>query len=370
MKLLFDNQIFDKQEFGGISRYYSEIYTFLKTICTVLQPNIYTNNTYLLQKSKYLYLLSFLHLNKIRIINKLILFFNKKIIFILLKKANYDIFIPTYYNTNFINFIGKKPFIVTIHDMNHELFPYYFKDELNIISKKKLLIDKSSKIITVSNNTKKDILNIYPHISADKIEVIYLGHSIESNFLKDRPKYISSKKYILYVGNRESYKNFEWFIKSVSDWIVLNNFNIICIGGNKFSSNEFYLFNVLKIQNSIFQFSVNETELSSFYYNAFAFVFPSKYEGFGIPILEAMACQCPVILPKTSSFPEVAGDAGIYFSLNSSKSLISCLNLLLNDLNLRKLYVSKGNLQLKKFSWENCSMMTYKLCKELISDNN
>ena len=126
MKLLFDNQIFDKQEFGGISRYYSEIYTFLKTNCTVLQPNIYTHNTYLLKKSKYLYLLSFLHLNKIQKIYNFILFLNKKIIFILLKKANYDIFIPTYYNTNFLNFIGKKPFIVTIHDMNHELFPYYF----------------------------------------------------------------------------------------------------------------------------------------------------------------------------------------------------------------------------------------------------
>jgi len=370
MKLLVDNQIFDKQIFGGISKYYSEILKFLKINCTVSHPKIYTKNIYLLKNSKYLYLLSSLRLDKINKIKKFIIYLNKKLIFILLKKSNFDIFIPTYYNTNFLNFIGKKPFIVTIHDMTHELFPQYFENDLSVISKKKLLIEKSKKIIAVSENTKKDILDIYPHISSDKIKVIHLGHSIEPNFNKERHSFISNKKYILFVGNRESYKNFEWFIKSVSDWILKNNFNIICLGGNKFSSSEINLLKDLNVENSIFQFFVKETELSSFYYNAFAFIFPSEYEGFGIPILEAMACQCPVILPKSSSFPEIASDAGIYFDLNSCTSLISCLNLLLSDLNLRKIFIDKGNLQVKKFSWENCSNETFKLCTELINENN
>lgn len=370
MKLLVDNQIFDNQIFGGISKYHSEIVKFLKTNCTVSQPNIYTKNIYLLKNSKYLYLLSSLRIDKINAINNFIIYLNKKIIFILLKKSNFDIFIPTYYNTNFLNFIGKKPFVVTIHDMTHELFPLYFKNELSIISKKKLLIEKSKKIIAVSKNTKKDILDIYPHIPADKIQVIYHGHSIESNFNKERPIFISTKKYILFVGNRESYKNFEWFVKSVSDWILINNFNIICLGGKKFSFTEINLLKDLKVENSIFQFFVKETELSSYYYNAFAFIFPSEYEGFGIPILEAMACHCPVILPKSSSFPEVASDAGIYFDLNSCTSLISCLNLLLSDLNFRKIIVDKGKLQVKKFSWENCSNETFKLYTELINENN
>jgi glycosyltransferase involved in cell wall biosynthesis len=254
--------------------------------------------------------------------------------------------------------------------MNHELFPKYFKNELSIISKKKILIEKSNKIIAVSKNTKKDILAIYPHISANKIEVIYHGHSIKSNFIKKRPHYISKKNYILFVGNRESYKNFEWFIKSISMWILENDFNIICLGGNKFSPTEINLLQDFKIQNCIFQYFVNENELSSFYFNAFAFIFPSEYEGFGIPILESMACECPVILPKTSSFPEVAGDAGIYFDLNSCISLISCLNLLLSDLNFRKIIVDKGKLQEEKFSWENSSKKTLKLCQEIINEKN
>jgi glycosyltransferase involved in cell wall biosynthesis len=367
MKLLIDNQIFDKQILGGISKYHSELLKYLNIICKVSHPIIYTKNIYLLKKSKYLFFLSSLRLDKINKINKLIIYLNKKIIFINLKKSNFDIFIPTYYNTNFLNFIGKKPFIVTIHDMTHELFPLYFNNDLSVISKKKLLIEKSTKIIAVSKNTKKDILDIYPHIPSDKIKVIYLDHSIESNFNKERPDFISNKNYILFVGNRENYKNFEWFIKSVSEWILTNNFNIICIGGNKFSLTEINLFKDLCIENCIFQYFVNENILSSFYYNAFAFVFPSEYEGFGIPILEAMACECPVILPKKSSFPEVAGDAGIYFDLNSSISLLYSLNLLLFDLNSRYLFVEKGKLHLKKFSWEKSSSQFYDLCNNIIS---
>ena len=367
MKLLIDNQTFDNQVFGGISKYYSEIFNILKITCKISQPNVYTKNIYLLKNSNYLFLLSLLRLHKIPRINKIIIYLNKKIIFILLKKSNFDIFIPTYYNTNFLNFIGNKPFIVTIHDMNHELYPFYFKNDLSIISKKKLLIEKSKKIIAVSDNTKKDILNIYPHIPASKIEVIYHAHSIESNYIKELPYYITKKKYILFVGNRERYKNFEWFIKSVSEWVITNNFNIICIGGNEFSFYENNLFKVLNIENCIFQYFVRENELSSFYYNAFAFVFPSEYEGFGIPILEAMACECPVILPRTSSFPEVAGDAGIYFDLNSSISLISNLNLLLLDLNSRYIFVQKGKLHIKKFSWEKSSLQFYELCNNIIS---
>lgn len=367
MKLLIDNQIFDNQVFGGISKYYSEIFKFLKINCIISHPTIYTKNIYLLKKFKFLYYLSFLRLDKIQKINKLIIYLNKKIIFIFLKKSNFDIFIPTYYNTNFLNFIGKKPFIVTIHDMNHELFPFYFQNDLSIISKKKLLIEKSKKIIAVSNNTKKDILDFYPYIPANKIDVIYHGYSIESNYIKKLPNYISKKKYILFVGNRDTYKNFKWFVKSISEWILTNDFNIICMGGNKFSFTENNLFKDLNIKNCIFQYFVNENELSSFYYNAFAFVFPSEYEGFGIPILEAMACDCPVILPRTSSFPEVAGDAGIFFDLNSSISLINNLNLLLFDSNFKYSFVEKGKLHVRKFSWDKSSSQFYELCNSIIS---
>jgi glycosyltransferase involved in cell wall biosynthesis len=141
---------------------------------------------------------------------------------------------------------------------------------------------------------------------------------------------------------------------------------LICAGGGEFEKEENELISSLKIENQIIQRSFEEDELGFFYKKAQCFVFPSKYEGFGIPVLESMACGCPVVLANHSAFPEVAGNAGVYFELNNSKDLKNKIEMLVQNKSLRDEYSQKGLIQVEKFSWqkaaEECLAVYKKAC--------
>ena len=355
MKLLLDPYIFNVQKFGGISRLYSEMLRILKTRkeVSIECPLYYSDNFhilhYKLSRNRYLNFFDnklvtrlkqrFLHANISSIINTL-------------NKNEIDVFIPTYYDTYFLTHLGDTPFVLTVYDMIHELFPQFFRSEAELIDKKRILIERSKKIIAISQNTKNDILKIYPHIPEEKIEIVYLSHSIDIHNVTALPSYLKEKKYLLFVGNRDFYKNFKLFIRIAGDWLLKNNVSLVCLGGNSFSDEESQSIDQCGLKELVYQYSFQDNELASFYINALAFVFPSEYEGFGIPVLEAMACSCPVILPKMSSFPEVAGDAGIYFDLNQPDSLLNSLNSVIYDVDFRRNKIHMGLEQVKKFSWE------------------
>ena len=225
-------------------------------------------------------------------------------------------------------------------------------------------MEKATKIIAISESTKADILDIYPHIDAGKIEVVYLAHSIKtvSNIKSDLPK-----KYILFVGNRLFYKNFIFFLRAVSPILKANpDLYLVCAGGNAFNDEEQELINNLDVNSQILQKNFLDIELANYYQGAQCFVFPSAYEGFGIPVLEAMACGCPVILADHSSFPEVAGNAGIYFELNNAEDLSNKLNQLLENNNLRTEYKHKGLIQANKFNWQKTAEACLNIYKKSI----
>src|SRR5690606_18233537 len=127
-----------------------------------------------------------------------------------------DLFIPTYYDIKFLEYLGDKPFVLTVYDMIHELFPDYLGHDIETVSNKKLLIEKAAKIISISESTKKDILAIYPHIPASKIEVVYLSYTLKENI--DNSLTLP-KKYILFVGNRGLYKNFVFFFEPIASFL-------------------------------------------------------------------------------------------------------------------------------------------------------
>jgi glycosyltransferase involved in cell wall biosynthesis len=355
MKIVLDPQIFHEQKFGGISRYYAEIYSNLlfDKNTNILLPLTFSENLHvkqLLPKISFTY--NFFIKNNI---------FRKKAYrtlkrketkdFIqILKKQDFDVFIPTYYNPKSIELIEKKPFVLTVYDMIHELFPEHYPDDFSTISNKKILIEKATKIIAISESTKRDILKIYPDIDSTKIEIVYLSCSI------DNSKTIQinlPKNYILFVGNRTIYKNFIFFLKSVAP-ILKNDSNlyIVCAGGNSFNSEETALISDLNLTYQLIQQNFEDFELSSYYSQAKCFVFASEYEGFGIPVLESMKCGCPVVLANHSSFPEVAGDAGVYFELNNPNDLHDKVSSLLQNDDLRTEYSKKGLIQAEKFSWK------------------
>ena len=373
MKILLDPQIFNQQTYGGISRYYSEVFSILskKKDVKIILPiyksdNAYISKTQLLVENRLLNsLYSILSAVKIstRSLRKKK---SDKLLDKFFEENSYDLFVPTYYNPYFLNKINGKPFVLTVYDMIHELMPQYFEnDPYNVVEFKSILIKKASKIIAVSNNTKKDILKFYPQIDPDKIEVIYHGSSIkiEPNVKVDLPP-----NYILYVGSRADYKNFKFLVKAITPLLKANpNLKLLAAGGGKFDDDEMKWIKSLNLNKQIVQKSFKENELGHFYQNAEFFVFPSLYEGFGIPVLEAMASGCPIILTKHGSFPEIAGEAGIYFDSNSEEDLRDKIQMLLNDKKLRAKFAKKGLEQVKKYNWKDAAEKCLKVYKEAIS---
>ncbi len=370
MEIVIDPQIFNEQKFGGISRYYSEIYQNLskKDDIGIKLPITYSENLHIkgsidnFDFYNFLVSINFFKRKLIRKIKKRDFKKLKKIF----KSQSYDLVVPTYYNTHFLEYIGDKPFVLTVYDMIHEIFPQYFINDLYTVKNKKVLMEKAKKIIAISESTKRDIVKIYPHIDSSKIEVVYLSHSIKTS------KIISvslPKRYILFVGNRTIYKNFIFFLKSVAQILVDDSsLNIVCAGGNHFNDEEIKLIEDLDVKSQIIQQNFEDDDLSTYYSNAICFVFPSEYEGFGIPVLESMACGCPVILANHSSFPEVAGDAGVYFELNNEYDLSNKITDLLNDEELRKEFICKGLEQVKKFSWEKTAYECLKVYQKAIEE--
>lgn len=360
MKIVLDPQIFNSQKYGGISKYYTEIFSCLssKNSHTIVVPlysttNIYFNRSVLFTPQKKVYSLWIRFLYKLRILNKGKKNSRSKIFLKeFLSKQDYDLFIPTYFDTYFIDFIGAKPFVLTVYDMIYELFPEYFLDDKKVIPNKLFLMEKATRIIAVSENTKKDIITIYPHIDASKIDVVYHGSSIKINKLK-----VSlPENYVLFVGTRALYKNFVFLVNSIAELLQNDpNLYLICAGGGDFEINEKKFIRELGLEKQIIQKHFEEDELGVFYSKAKCFVFPSLYEGFGIPVLEAMTCGCPVVLTNYSSFPEVAGSAGVYYELNNAEDLKNKIKDLIDNESLRQVFSSKGLEQVKKFSWEKAA---------------
>lgn len=374
MRILLDPQIFSQQTYGGISRYYTEIFSELdkKEEVDVILPIYFTDNFYLkttnlLSKNKILTTF-YETLSSFKISTKSL---RKKQSEKLLKRvcqeSNYDVFVPTYYNPYFLDLIGDKPFVLTVYDMIHELFPDFFLDDpYRVTEYKRELIHKATRIIAVSHNTKKDIQKIFPDIDADKIHVIHHGSSIkiENNIEVRLPK-----NYILFVGSRADYKNFKFLVNAITP-ILKENAELVLLaaGGGEFKDDEISYIEEKGLSQQIQQKNFEENELGHFYKNAKFFVFPSQYEGFGIPVLEAMACGCPIILSNSASFPEVAGDAGIYFDNNSENDLTNKIRLLLDNDNLRKEFSRKGLEQVKKFDWKVAAEQCLHVYRQAIED--
>ena len=248
-----------------------------------------------------------------------------------------------------------------------EIYPEYYKGTLYsfLISRKwiqgkKALIKNADKIIAISEKTKEDLINIY-NIPDDKIKVIYHGYN-KFNKIGGR---LISEPYILYVGLRDKYKNFNTFVLGLKSILLKKQIKILCIGGGQFTKNEINLLKDHKILKYIIQLTANDATLASAYKNALCFVFPSEYEGFGMPILEAFSMECPVILNNKSCFPEIAQDAALYFDSKNPNDVEEKISELINNNTLRQELISNGKIRLNSFSWNQCKKQTSDLYNEL-----
>ncbi len=287
----------------------------------------------------------------------------------IIRSFNPDLYHTTYYR---IPQDVKAPKVITVYDMIHEKFLSSEKGSDVFLQRKAMCIKMADKIIAISENTKRDILE-YIDIPEEKIAVTYLAASSlfreasDDEKSKLRRKYNLTRPFILYVGNRDRYKNFIILLHAYSRWNKNKEFDLVCVGGRQvFSKDEIEVIRNANIDDSVKLFTdVNDDELRSFYSSSYVFVYPSLYEGFGIPPLEAMACDTPVIASNVSSIPEVVGDAGMYFNPSSEEELLSCLNQIVDDAKLRKQLIEKGINRAKLFDWEKTAAETYNIYKAL-----
>jgi glycosyltransferase involved in cell wall biosynthesis len=347
VKILFDHQAFTIQEYGGISRYFHELISRFDSVNNQQELSLkYSKNAYLENKKPLLDGFNF------RGKQRLFYYLNKRYSIEHIKKQRFDVFHPTYYDPYFFKYIGNKPFVVTFLDMIHEKFMQAYPELANdsvSLQDKRLMAQKAARLIAISQSTKNDMVKILG-VTPDKIDVVYLGTSFNASITSDQSFY--DFKYLLYVGTRRLYKNFDFFLKSISPLLAAANVKLVCAGGGKFSPSEQNLIKELGLEEYVIFSEVNDLILANLYKHAEAFVFPSLYEGFGIPVLEAFACDCPCVISNVSSLPEVGGDAALYFDPKNAESIINSIKKVLCDDALRTSLTLAGKEQLKKFSWD------------------
>jgi len=356
MKVIFDYQTFTIQKYGGISKYFVSLAKELilsKVDLKIVSP--FYINKYINEIDKeYVYGKGPLKVPDKA--TKLLLNINS-----FLYNQKIDLLKPDlvhktyYYDSNY-----KKPYVITVYDMIHEIYYSDSKNKagLRIIEQKKKSILKADQIICISDSTKKDLLKFIP-VNEEKIKVIHLGVDqikLDHTVYEDK----SDKPFLLYVGKRDGYKNFKLLIEAYSaSSKLLKDFTIIAFGGGKFTNYENLLFQKLNINNKkIINIQGNDLILNHLYKTAHAFIYPSIYEGFGIPPLEAMSQNCPVIVSNSSSIPEVVGNAGVYFDPKSVESLLSAIESIVYSDSKIKSFVNLGRERIKEFSWAECAKKT------------
>lgn len=358
MKLLFDDEIFIYQRFGGVSRIFSELINNLENDQEIqlLFNCFYSENEYLskINKVNTSPLFKDLHFPlKGKIQRSILKQISHPRINQIIRENKTDLFHPSFYSNYYIpELVNNKNigFIFTVHDLIHEKFPYS-SDFKKIAEYKSQNIHRANQIVVVSENTKNNLLEFYPTVSPDKITVNYLSHSIP---IDSETVSGIDEKYILHVGERHGYKNAETLFKAFEIFHAKNpEFQLICTGNRTFTHDEKVLMKNLGILNNVKQIAVNEYQLKFLYENAFAFVFPSKYEGFGIPVLEAMHCGTPAILSSSSSLPEIGSNAALYFDPSNPIELSDILDELCKHPSLRNELIQKGKERVKLFSWNN-----------------
>lgn len=261
-------------------------------------------------------------------------------------------------HNNWKPILGKKPIVVTIYD----LIPEIIYNDRRIAKMRRRLLKDATHIIAISEHTKKDIMRIYG-VPDKKITVIHLGF-----LMPDVTAPISfplPKSYVLYVGARGGYKNFRFLVKAIAPILKTSDISLFCTGA-QFSDEEIVLFDKLGISDKIQQRFVADAEMPSLFASAVAFVYPSIYEGFGIPILDAFASKCPVLVARASCFPEVAGDAALYFDLKDVLDFRRKCTLLMDN-DLRQLLITKGKERVRQFSWQKCANQTVEVYRKVLT---
>jgi glycosyltransferase involved in cell wall biosynthesis len=363
LKVYFDGQIFIEQVFGGISRYYASLTEELNAL-----PGVRARIIAPFHRNE--------HLGDLKENNPLCLRFPPhwrvgRISWAMLRMSSPlismvghpDIAHETYYTpTSYLTQARRR--VTTVHDMIHELYFPGCETE----KRKKQALARCDHVMCNSYNTQKDLCEMY-EFPIERTSVTHLAYQDFGLYGKTaKPQMLQGAPYFLYVGNRGGYKNFSLVLEAFAmDAKLRNNFRILAIGGGAMTADELALCMHLNLkQGQVVQMPGGDDILGPAYAHATGFVYPSLYEGFGIPPLEAMSAGCPVLSSNTSSIPEVVGEAALHFDPTDAEALCAAMLQVAESETLRADLAARGRLRCREFSWQRCAADTLAAYRQIL----
>jgi glycosyltransferase involved in cell wall biosynthesis len=393
MRIAFDHQAFCRQTAGGISRYYCRLADELSRqdqqvgIFAPVNRNVYLKD----------------------LPNDLVHGFSVKnypvktagvcvaangiVARSMIRRWNPDVVHETYFHKQGAC-SDKTPSVITVFDMIGELDalqqskqPVDFKN-----TDKYKAVQRADHVICISEHTRQDLVRLFD-VQENKLSVIHLGcdfalqepvndsvhdsvrvlasdsvrNASNDSVIKLNPK--ASRPFLLYVGLRDGYKNFAGMSKAIAaSSKLMSDFDLVAFGGGAFTRSEQHLLTSLGFGPQQFrQVSGSDQDLNLLYRQAAAFIYPSTYEGFGLPPLEAMARQCPVVSSHTSSMPEVIGNAAEFFNPNETDSIKFAIEQVVFSEDRKQDLIQKGNQRVAEFAWSACAEKTLSVYIALVN---
>lgn len=363
MRVAYDPQAFLIQEYGGLSRYFCRLAEALARRPGVT-PRIFAPlhlNAHLAELPRPL--VRGLRVPRVPRTGRALRFASRLAARAAIARFRPEIVHETYYSPRSLAPRGV-PRVVTVLDMIHELFPGSFAPRDPVSGWKRLAVTRADRVLCISESTRRDLLALIP-LPAEKVAVVPLGFDPPAPF--GAPPAPGGRPYLLYVGQRDGYKNFSGLLEAFAASPRLRGeFELRCFGGGPFTRAERERIRALGLPGErVTRAGGGDEALGAAYAGAALFVYPSRYEGFGIPPLEAMARDCPVACSATSSLPEVAGDAAAYFNPDDPQAIRAALEALLDDPRRRADLVARGRERIRLFSWDRCADATLAVYREL-----
>jgi glycosyltransferase involved in cell wall biosynthesis len=376
MKIVYDAQIFCAQTHGGVSRYFCEIASHIAK-----QPGVQVSITAPMYISTYL-----AHVppgivsgfrapdtdrfqtpsreNYPRLALRALGLLMGHYMLCTIKP---DIIHETYFFPHRLGSARARR-VLTIYDMIHEKFASRFPHADKTARHKALAAKRADHVICISESTRRDAIEIL-ELPPEKTSVIYLGFDLMgANGARVRnPVLPTNEPFLLHVGNRGGYKNFLRLLEAYGSSPQLKTeYKLVCFGGGAFAPDELKAMQRLGLdRGQLIQLGGDDQLLARLYAHASAFIFPSLYEGFGIPPLEAMSYDCPVVCSNTSSIPEIVGNAGEYFDPVDTESMRAAIERVVSSSHHQQLLIARGRERLKCFSWNRCAVETLDVYKKL-----
>jgi glycosyltransferase involved in cell wall biosynthesis len=369
IKIFFDYQVFSWQKYGGISRYIYEIAIRLfesENLELKILAGAYVNQ-YLKQTKPGLVIGTLIP--KLPKTGNLTRILDHNFSKLWLQVAQPQIVHETFYNRERVAPNNVKT-VLTVYDFTDEKF----SPDNPIIKAKESAIKRADHLICISENTRKDLLERFD-IEPSKVSVIYLASSLKDRESVSNDEIIDIERnnqvdspYILYVGDRSGYKNFNRLLEAYSKSPTLvKDFKLICFGSLPLNEHDFALMQSLGIPEGRVTWTTgDDTTLAAFYKRAAALAYPSLYEGFGFPPLEALSIGCPVVCSNTSSMPEVSGDAAEYFDPYTIESITAALEKVLYSPARIEQLTQRGYERAKLFSWDEIAEQTEQVYLSLV----